>query len=429
MKISVKKLPKSLVEISVEVGSEEMSKNMDASAKKMAAAGTFDGFRQGKAPVDVVYQRIGKQKIFEDAVQTTIERSYGSAVKDNKLIPIGYPKAEIKKAAIGNELIFDLVVTVLPEVRLGDYSKIKGKAEAKKVTSEDVETELKALQKKRAKYITKEEPASKGDRIEIDFESRLNGVKVEGGESKNHPLVLGNGMFVPGFEDNLAGMKKDESKEFNIIFPKDYYKKELAEKNVNFKVTMKLVQKVELPELNDEFAKSIGKFDTLEILKKNIEEGISMEEKMKAKNEIRKKLIDEIVESSKTEIPDVLIESEKDNMIHELEHNVSHMGVEFDIYLKSVNTSIEKLRSEWSEQAEKRVKANLVIGEIAKKEEIKATEQEIEEKANETLRCYPNEEEVRKKIDINKFKDYIAGTIINEKVFELLEDIAQRNAK
>lgn len=132
MKISVKKLPKSLVEISVEVGSDEMSKSMDVSAKKMAAAGTFDGFRQGKAPVDVVYQRIGKQKIFEDAVQMTIEKSYGSAVKDNKLIPIGYPKAEIKKAAVGNELIFNLVVTVLPEVKLGDYSKIKGRRSLKK---------------------------------------------------------------------------------------------------------------------------------------------------------------------------------------------------------------------------------------------------------------------------------------------------------
>jgi len=429
MKISVKNLPKSEVEIAVEVTVEEMEKNMDSAAKKISNANTFDGFRQGKAPLHVVYQKIGKEKIFEEAVQSAIEKSYRDAVKENKLVPIGYPRADIKKAALGNELLFNLTVAVLPDVKLGDYKKIKGKAEPKKTTKKDIDDELNGLQKKRAKYLTKEEPAAKGDRVEIDFESRLNGVKVEGGESKNHPLVLGNGMFVPGFEDNLVGMKKDEKKEFNIIFPKDYYKKELAEKNVNFNVTMKIVQKVELPELNDEFAKSIGKFDNLESLRKSIEAGIDTEEKMKAKDEIRKKLIGEVVEASKTEIPAVLIESEKDNMVHELEHNVSHMGLEFDVYLKNVGTSVEKLKSEWTEQAEKRVKTNLVIGEIAKQEDIKAMADEIEAKANETLKYYPNEEEIRKKIDINKFKDYIAGTIINEKVFELLEAIAGNNSK
>jgi len=429
MKISVKKLPKSIVEISVEVASEDVEKNMEIAAKKIALTSGFDGFRQGKAPVDVVYQRVGKEKIFEEAVQVIIEKSYGNAIKENKFVPIGHPKAEIKKAAIGNELLFNLIVAILPDVKLGDYKKVKGKAEARKVVSEDVDNELKSLQKKRAKYITKEEHASNGDRVEIDFEARINGVKIEGGDSKNHPVTIGNGIFVPGFEEKLVGMKKGDKKEFSIIFPKDYYKKELAEKNVNFHVVMNLVQKVELPELNDEFAKSIGKFENLENLRKSIEEGINVEEKIKAKENIRKRLIKEIVDASKTEIPDVLIDAEKDAMLHELEHNVSHMGVEFDIYLKNVGTTIEKLKSEWSEAAELRVKSNLVIGEIAKQEDIKALANEIEEKTNETLKYYPNENEMRKKIDIEKFKDYIAGTIINEKVFETLEKIAEKNDK
>lgn len=429
MKITVKKLPKSEIDIDVEISNEEMNAHMDSAAKNIGAANTFDGFRQGKAPLNIVYQKIGKEKIFQEAVQIAIEKSYGKAIKENKIVPIGHPKAEIKKAAIGNELLFSLLVAILPEVKLSDYSKIKGKIAAKKATQEDVNKEIVELQKKRAKYLTKEEPASEGDRVEIDFESRSGGVKVEGGESKNHPLIIGKGMFVPGFEDNLIGMRKEDKKEFSIIFPKDYYKKELAEKNVTFNVTMKLVQKVELPELNDEFAKSIGKFENMDVLRKSVEAGINAEEIMKAKEELRKKLINEIVDDSKTEIPEILIESEKNNMIHELEHNVSHMGVEFNVYLKNVNTTIEKLKSEWTEQATKRVKANLVIGEIAKKEDIRATAEEIEEKANETLRYYPNEEEIRKKIDIDKFNDYIAGGIINEKVFELLEKIGEKNSK
>lgn len=429
MKITVKKLPKSEIDIDVEISNEEMNAHMDSAAKNIGAANTFDGFRQGKAPLNIVYQKIGKEKIFQEAVQIAIEKSYGKAIKENKIVPIGHPKAEIKKAAIGNELLFSLSVAILPEVKLSDYSKIKGKIAAKKATQEDVNKEIVELQKKRAKYLTKEEPASEGDRVEIDFESRSGGVKVEGGESKNHPLIIGKGMFVPGFEDNLIGMRKEDKKEFSIIFPKDYYKKELAEKNVTFNVTMKLVQKVELPELNDEFAKSIGKFENMDVLRKSVEAGINAEEIMKAKEELRKKLINEIVDDSKTEIPEILIESEKNNMIHELEHNVSHMGVEFNVYLKNVNTTIEKLKSEWTEQATKRVKANLVIGEIAKKEDIRATAEEIEEKANETLRYYPNEEEIRKKIDIDKFNDYIAGGIINEKVFELLEKIGEKNSK
>lgn len=429
MKIEIKTLAGSQKEIYTEVPQNEMEKYIEKATNEISKANAFDGFRKGKAPKNIVVHNIGMEKIFAEAVQKAMDDAYQKAVKDNRLIPIGHPQASIKKAAPGNELVFTLTMAILPDVKLGDYKKVKGKAVSKKTENADVDNELKTLQKKRAKYITKNEAASIGDRVEVDFESRLNGAKLEGGESKNHPVLIGNGMFVPGFEENLIGMKQGEEKEFSLVFPKEYYKKDLAEKNVNFKVAMKIVQKVELPELNDDFAKSIGKFADLENLKRSIKEGIDMEANLKAKEENRKELLKQIVNTSATEIPEILVEAEKDNMVHDLENNVTHMGMDFDMYLKNVNTTIDKLKSEWTSQAKDKVKANLVISEIAKCEKISASDEEIEIKMNETLKYYPNEDEIRKKIDLDKFKNYIAGTIINEKVFQVLEKIGEDNSK
>ncbi len=429
MNVKIKDLPKSQKELIFEVSPDEMEAYMDKSLVKMSKLVKVDGFREGKVPRDIARKQLGENSIFEEAIHIAIDDMYHKAVAENKLTPLGHPKADITKAALGNPLEFKIVISVIPEVKLGDYKKVSGKINIKEVKDEAVEKEIKTLQEKRAKFITKEESAQRGDRVEIDFESRLAGVKVDGGESKNHPLVIGHGNFVPGFEDNLVGMKKDEVKEFDIIFPKDYHKKELAEKSVKFKVTMKIVQKVELAELNDEFAKNLGKFESMAVLRKSLKEGMATEEKTKAKEELRASLVQQVSDKSKVDIPEVLIEAEKGNMINELRNNVSQMGLDFETYLANIKSSEEKLRSEWTEPAEKRVKANLVIREISKQENLEVSDQEIDDRANETLKFYPNEQEIRKKIDIEKFKDYIAGTLVNEKVLEFLEQIADKNGK
>jgi len=429
MKVQIKDLPKSQKEMSVEISVEEMEKYINQTVNKLSQAREFDGFRKGKAPKNIVEQHLGKAAIFEEATQIAIEDSYLKAIKENKLTPIGQPKAEITKAAAGNPFEYKIIISVIPEVKLGDYKKITGKIKIEEIKDDRVEREVKILRRKRASYITKKEPIQKGDRIEIDFESRVGGAKVEGGESKNHPLIVGDGNFVPGFEDKLIGMKESEKKEFDLVFPEDYYKKELAGKNVNFKVEVKIVQKVNLPELDDNFAKSLGKFESMDNLRKNIKEGMAIEEKEKAKEELRGKLVEQVCEKTVVEIPDVLIESELDAMINEFKNNISYSGIDFNEYLTSVKTNIDKLRIEWRKLAEKRAKTALVMGEIAAREKIKVDEKEVEEKANHTLKHYPNEEEIREKIDIEKFKDYISGIIANEKVFEILEKIAEENGK
>ncbi|MEA1937224.1 MAG: trigger factor [Patescibacteria group bacterium] len=428
MKTQIKDLPKSQKEISVEIPVEDMEIYINKALDKMSREIKLDGFRDGKVPKDVVRKKVGEAALFQEASGIAIESSYLKIIKENKLSPLGQPQAEITKAAPGNQFEYKITISVLPEIKLWDYQKISGKIEVKEIKDEMIEEELKTLRKKRATHITKNESANKGDRVEINFESRVGGVKIEGGESKNHPLTIGENKFVPGFEENLIGMKKDDVKEFNLVFPKDYHKKELAEKNASFKVTMNIVQKVELPEINDDFAKGLGKFKDLAELKKGIKEGMVAEEKNRAREEYRNKLIDEIAEKSTAEIPDILIESELEKMINEFKNNITQTGMEFEDYLKNVNTDLEKLKKEWRGMAEKRTMTGLTLREISIKEKIEIEDTEVEERANQALKFYPNEEEIRKKIDMEKFKEHTANALVNEKVFEILEKIAEKNA-
>jgi len=428
MKNTIKNLPKSQKEISVEISVEEMEKYMNNALDKLAKNIKLDGFRDGKVPKDVAEKQLGDAAIFEEASHEAIEKSYSEIIKENKLNPLGQPKAEITKAAPNNSLEYKIVISVMPEIKLGDYKTVFGKMEIKKIDDEMIEKELKTLQKKKASYLTKDESAEKGDRVEIDFETRVDSVKLEGGESKNHPLIIGQGKFVPGFEDKIIGMKKDEEKEFDLVFPENY-KKELAGKKASFKVKINLVQKVDLPKINDEFAKGLGKFENLEDLKKNIRKGMTIEEEGKAREKFRGELIDQVVEKTTAEIPEILIESELTNMVNEFKNSITQTGIEFEEYLKNVNTNLEKLKSEWQPMAEKRTKTGLVMREISLQEEIKISDEEIEQRVNETLKFYPNEEELRKNMDIEKFKDHMAGVIMNEKVFEMLEKVAEGNGR
>lgn len=428
MKIEIKDLPKSQKELNIKVFTEEMEEYTKKAVEKLAKNIKIDGFRDGKVPNDVAKKQLGDAAIFEEATHFAIESSYLKAIEENKLSPLGHPKADIVKAVPGNTLEYKIIITVMPDVKLGSYEKVSGKVEEAKIEDARIQKELETIQKKKAIYLTKSESAEKGDRVEIDFESRVGGVKIEGGESKNHPLIIGQGMFIPGFEDNIVGMKKDDIKKFSLVFPKDY-KPELAGKNVDFKVEVKIVQKVELSKIDDEFAKSVGKFKSLDDLKKNIKEGITAEEENKFKEEFKNKLIDQVSEKSVVEIPDIMVESEIENMLNEFKNNIAQTGIKFEDYLQNVNTSVEKLKIEWKDLAEKRIKSGLVMREISLKEKIKIEDEKIEERVNETLKNYPNEEEVRKNIDIEKFKNHVASIMVNEKVFEILEKIAKKNEK
>ncbi|MDD3190080.1 MAG: trigger factor [Candidatus Pacebacteria bacterium] len=426
MENTIKDLEKSQKEISVTVSNDEMQKYIEKATGEIAKSIELDGFRKGKVPKDVVRQKIDAEKIYEEATQIAIEETYLEILKANpKIVPLGQPRAEIIKMAVGNDFEYKMTVSVMPEVKLGDYKKIAEKKEVKKVDEKRIEDELKALQKRKSSFITKDEVAAMGDRVEIDFEVRVGGVKIEGGESKNHPLVVGENKFIPGFEDQLIGMKKDETKEFELKFP-DNYKEDLAGKMATFKVKLDLVQKVEMPKIDDDFAKSFGEIKSLAELKENMKKGMEAEEEHRAEHEMEHRIIDAVVKDMKVEIPQILIDSEVNNMIAEFKGNISQSGMDFDEYLKSANATLESLHEEWKPLAEKKVKENLAIREIAILEDIKAEEEEITKQVDETLKHYPNAEEIRKKIDMHRFRDYIAGDILRGKVMDFMKKIGEK---
>jgi len=295
--------------------------------------------------------------------------------------------------------------------------------EKKKINVEDKEVEetLKWIRESRAPSIAVNRPAQKGDRVEIDFETRLDGIKLEKGESRDHPVILGEGNFLPGFEDAVSGMKSGEEKEFSLSAPDNWHDKNMAGKKIDFKAKMKSVQERKVPELTDEFAKSLGKFTSVEQLRINVKEGLTKEKEEKEKQLLRAKILDSIAQNIKVEVPEVLIHSEQDKMLGELRQGIEEMNMSWKDYLAHIGKIPEELKKGWAMEAEKRVKTALVLREIARKEKIEADEDKIKEITEKMLARFHTMTEANKNIEPQELREYAEGIVKNEKVFELLE--------
>lgn len=426
----IKKLPKSRIEIKISVPRAEWEKYLDQAASEISAEIKIPGFRPGKAPRKLVEQKVGKGAVLNNAAEKAVKKSYADFITKEKLEVIGSPEVEIEKIEEGKDLSYVARVAVMPEVTIkDDYKKeIKkinldyaGKLPA--VNEEELALELEKLAASWVKLVTVRREAGKNDSVEIDFSVLADGVPIENGTSKNHPLVIGRGVFIPGFEDNLVGMKEGEEKEFELEFPADYHKKDLAGKKAVFKVKMNLVQERQTPEINDDFARSLGNFENLESLKKSVKEGIEEEQKGKLAEERRGKYIEKIIENMKTELPEVLVHEELHQMLHEFEHQLQPMGLSLEQYLEKIKKDREGLEKDWEPQAEKRVKSALALKEIAKPEALEAKSEEIEEEMNKTLQYYKNVKNLEKNIDLGRLYNYTKGVLENEKVFEFLEKL------
>ena len=424
----MKKLPKSQIEFDLEISPEEVSEYLKKAAEELSKEVEIKGFRKGKAPQDVLEKTIGKQAIFEEAGKFAIEKRYETFIKENKVVPIDYPRVDVKKMAEGNPILVNVVVTVYPEIKLADYKKIakefsKNRKKDVKVEEKELEESLSYIRNSRATEIAVKREVKEGDIAEVNFETRVDGVKIEGGESKNHPVKVGDKKFIPGFEENLVGLKAGDKKEFKLKAPADYFKKDLAGKDMEFKVTVNNVLDRVLPELDDEFAKSLGQFKTIEELKNNVKEGMQKEKEEKEKSEFRNSLVEKIAKETKMDLPDVLLDRELEKMVHEMKANIEQHGLDFQTYLLSIKKSEDDLRDDMKPQAEIRIKAAMVIEEIAKGEEIEVEEEMITKKANEVLHKYKSIDATQKDINPEQLKSYSKMVLINEKVLDLLENI------
>jgi len=419
MKVDSKKLPKSEAEVSIEIPWEEFKPYVDKAYSILGENIAVKGFRKGNVPQDILEKEIGQDKVLAQAADLTVKDKYPQAVYKENIEPISSPEVNIIKLAKGNPFEFKVKVSVLPDIVLPDYKMIASKMEKKQVsiTDKDVEDALKWVQQSRAVFTPLERETKKDDFIEIEYQSP----QIENNKIFKDKFIFGKANVAPGFEENLEGMKKDEQKEFSIVFPKEHNNKMLAGKNISFKVTIKSVQKMELPKLNDEFAKKLGKFEDLKSLKNNIKENLSKEKELEQKQKTRNEVLEKIAQDCKCEIPEILVENQKDNLLEDLKQKVDQgLKIPFTEYLTQIKKTEKEIKDSFKDAAEKRVKNFLALREIGKKEEIKISKEEIEEETNKTLKNYPNKEEV-KKIDIERLKDYTQSAMYNEKVFKKLE--------
>lgn len=423
----IKKISGSRVEFEVTVPWEKWEKYLELAAGEISEEIKIPGFRPGKAPKEIVIQKVGKEMVLNQAAEKGVNDGYRSFVIEQKIEPIGHPEVEMKKMEEGQPLEFIARVAVMPEVKLNEkykeaVKKINQKSKEKKVEvkDEDVNLELDKIANSRVKLVTVRRPAKKDDSVEIDFVVKMNNVPIENGTSKKHNMIIGRGVFIPGFEEQLIGMSEGEEKEFSLPFPETYHKKDLAGKTAVFQVKMNLVQERQTPEMNDELVKSLGRFESVEDLKKNIREGLEMERAEALKDEKRVQHIDAIVESSPIELPEVLVHEETHRMFHEFAEQIQGMGLTMDQYLAQIKKDKKELENDWREPAEKRVKSTLLLEEIAKKEKIEPSKEEIEKKMNEVLQYYKNVKDFEKNVGAERLYSYIKGTLKNEKVFEFL---------
>lgn len=422
MQVEFKKIPNSQGEMMVQVSPQEVKAYLDRAAKAISQDLKLKGFRPGKAPRSVVERQVGTQQLWEEAVKQGLPKFFEQALEQSGAEAIGRPQISIVKIAPDNPLIFKATIAIMPKVHLGEYRKLKvKKPQVKKPTAQDVQKVLKKLQQMRARLITLNRPARKGDHIEIDFSAYLKNNLIEGGRTKNHSFILGKGQFVWGFEDELVGMKAKNEKEFSIKFPRDYPRKNLAGRLIRFKVKLNFVQKLELPALDNEFAKSLGKnFKSLADLKGKLKENLETEKEMKAREKYELTILEKICAQCRMVVPTILIESEKERMIAELKADIMHQGIKFEDYLKSIKKNRKELKAGWDQQAQKRIKTSLVLREIARKEKIKVKKKEIEREINKVLRNYPDREDVHKHFQSSGYKNYMHNVLINRKVIRLL---------
>lgn len=386
---------------------------------KSAKYFNIPGFRKGKAPMQIVEKYYGKEIFYEDAFNELVPEELETALKENNIQAVSRPDIDVTQIAKGQDLIFTAVFQTKPEVKLGKYKGIEIKKVEYNVTDDDINHELSHMQEHNSRLITIDDRAvENGDIAVIDFEGFVDGNAFEGGKAEGHELEIGSNTFIPGFEDQIVGMKNDEEKDINVKFPEEYFSKELAGKDATFKVKLHEIKKKELPNLDDEFAKDVSEFDTLEELKNSIKEKLEKQNADKAKYETQDAAIKAVCEDIKVDIPSGMIETEIDNMLKDIENRLSYQGLKLEQYFQMMGKKEEDVRKEYEPQAIEGIKSRLALEAIINAEKIEATDEEVNDKIKEMAKNYgKKEDEFANNENIRK---YIKQGIESEKAIEFL---------
>ncbi len=416
------------VKLEITIEAEKFDNAMKKVYFQNAKYFNIPGFRKGKAPMNIVEKYYGAQIFYEDAFNEVATEAYDEALEANKIDAVSRPVVDIKQMEKGKDVIFTAVVQTKPEVELGKYKGIEIPKVEYKVEEKDIEHELGHMQEHNSRLITVDDRAlENGDIATIDFEGFVDGVAFDGGKAEGHELEIGSGSFIPGFEDQLVGMKIDEEREIKVTFPKEYFSKDLAGKEAMFKVKLHEIKRKELPELDDEFAKDVSEFDTLAELKASIKEKIEKNNEQRQKYETEDLAIKAVCGDVKVDIPSGMVEFEVENMMKDFEQRLSYQGLNLDQYLKMIGKTEEEMKKEYEPQAIEAIKSRLVLEAIIKAEKIEASEDEIKAKMEEMAKNYGKKvEEISENENLKK---YLKEGIESEKALEFIVSNAKFTAK
>ena len=423
MKVEKKDLLKSQLELTVEMDIEEFAPYIKRGAEKISNEVKIEGFRPGKAPYDIIKQKVGEITIMEEGARIAINKNIDAIIKENVTgEPVGQPNIEITKLAPGNPLEFKITLAILPEIKLGDYKDAKVNEKKTDIKNEEVEKTLKELQDYRVKEVLADREVKETDKVIVNINMFLDNVPIEGGQASGNAIIIGKDYVVPGFDKKLIGAKKDEEREFSLPYPEDFHMKNLAGKMVDFKVLVKEVYARELPELNEEFAVSMG-LKNLDELKDNIKKSIAMQAEKDNAQIAEREMIEKILTKSRFgDIPEMLVKHEAGTMMAELEQTISHQGGKFGDYLSSINKTEDQLMLELLPDAVKRVKVSLMIREIANIEKIKVADEEIEQQISEMKKYYKDKPEILEKITTDEYRNYVYNVLNSKKVVNKLRE-------
>ncbi len=425
MSIKIEKTDKkNELKLEFTIEAEKFDEAMKKVYFKSAKYFNIPGFRKGKAPMQIVEKYYGDEIFYEDTFNEVVPSVYEKELKENNIDAVSRPDIDVKQIGKGQDLIFTAIVQTKPEVKLGKYKGIEIKKVEYNVSDDDINHELGHMQEKNARLITVEDrEVQKDDITVIDFEGFVDGKAFEGGKAQNHELTIGSNTFIPGFEDQIIGMKQDEEKDIKVKFPDDYFSEDLKGKDAIFKVKLHEIKKRELPKLDDEFAKDVSEFDTLDELKNSIKEKLEEENKKRVKYETEDAAIKSVCDNVELDIPSGMIETEIDNMTREIEQRLAYQGMKLEQYIQMLGKSMEDFRKEYEEQAKVSVKSRLVLEAIIKEEKIEPTQEQINEKLKQMAEQYGKKEE-----ELNKnegFTNYIKESLKNEKVVEFIVENAK----
>ncbi|MFH0891586.1 MAG: trigger factor [Candidatus Falkowbacteria bacterium] len=420
MNVEKKELPKSQVELTVELSVDEFKPYIEQGAAKISREVKIDGFRPGNVPYEILKKKIGEMTILEEASRIAIDKTIDKVFKDHvKGQPVGSPKVDITKIAPGNPLVYKIVIAILPAVTLGEYKDLKVKQKKATVGTEETDRMMNEIREMRVKEVLVDREIKDGDKVLADINMFLDKVPVEGGQGKGAAVVIGKNYVVPGFDKKILGMKKGEVREFGLPYPKDYHMKNLAGKMIEFKVKVNEVYERVLPELNDELASGFG-LKNMEELTTNIKKSLEEQKKREAEQSAEKEMLEKLVGKARFgDMPEVLIEHEARTMLSELEQTVTERGGKFEDYLSSLGKSKEQLTLEILPEAVKRVKTSLLVREVAEAEKIRVEAAEVEKNVEEMKKQY---KDLAGRFDTPEYRSYILNVLTSRKVIDKLRE-------